>query len=99
MKPPERLYSVDDPQFSRTVSAVLTPSLVRGNQVKMLLDGRQIFPAMLDALKPAKRSITFETYIFSASSIASEFEQAFVDAARRGVKAVRAASITEHTVS
>lgn len=85
-EPLNRLYSTADPQFLRTASAVLTPALVGGNGVQTLLNGDQIFPAMLDAVRAARTSVTFETYIFWSSTIGLEFEHAFTDAARRGVK-------------
>lgn len=84
-KPLTRHHSVTEPSFPRMVGAVLTPELVNGNRIQTLLNGDQIFPAMLSALRDAKTSITFETYIYWSSSIGAEFEAAFADAARRGV--------------
>ena len=37
--------------------------------VATLLNGDQIFPAMLEAIESAQRSITFETYIYWAGEI------------------------------
>lgn len=85
-KPLVRRHSVMDPAFERTVGAVLTPQLVSGNRIQTLLNGDQIFPAMLSALQNAKTSITFETYIYRTSSIGMKFETAFADAAQRGVQ-------------
>jgi len=44
-------YAVTDPQFQRSMSALLGPPLVGGNRVDTLLNGRQIFPAMLAAIE------------------------------------------------
>ncbi|MEO7464034.1 MAG: phospholipase D-like domain-containing protein [Nitrosospira sp.] len=85
-KPLTPHHSVTQPSFPRMVGAVLTPELVNGNRIQTLLNGDQIFPAMLGALRDAKTSITFETYIYWSSSIGAEFEAAFADAARRGVQ-------------
>src|ERR1044071_266808 len=41
------LYSVDDPQFARTMGSLLGPALVGGNSVVTLVNGDRIFPAML----------------------------------------------------
>ncbi|MEO6747946.1 MAG: phosphatidylserine/phosphatidylglycerophosphate/cardiolipin synthase family protein [Caldimonas sp.] len=85
-RPLARNYSVDDPAFERTVGAVLTRDLVGGNHIRTLLNGDEIFPAMLSSLRGARRSITFETYIFWSSTIGTEFEAAFTAAAKRGVQ-------------
>src|SRR5512145_2224973 len=58
------LYGTQDPQFLRTMGVLLGPSLVDGNAVRELLNGDEIFPAMLDAIRGAQRTITFETYIY-----------------------------------
>jgi cardiolipin synthase A/B len=80
------LYETSDPQFLRTMGVLLGPSLVDGNVVRELLNGDQIFPAMLDAIRSAQRSITFETYIYWSGTIGSEFAQALAERARAGVK-------------
>jgi len=57
-------YSVDDPQFERTMGSLLGPPIVPGNAAATLVNGDQIFPAMLDAIHGARESITFETFIY-----------------------------------
>ena len=58
----ERRYGATEAQFPRAMGAVLSPPLVAGNRVEELLNGEQIFPAMLGAIKSAQESITLETY-------------------------------------
>ena len=82
----QHLYAVADPQFQRTMGVMLGPSLVDGNRVDALLNGNEIFPAMLDAIRSAKETITFETYIYWSGSIGKEFAAAFADRAKAGVK-------------
>ena len=82
----ERLYSLEDPQFARELGALLGPPFVAGNAVTVLLNGVEIFPAMLKAIRSAKVSITFETYIYWSGDIGDEFAAALAEAARRGVK-------------
>jgi cardiolipin synthase len=82
----ERLYSVEDPQFQRTMGLMLGPSIVGGNKVDVLLNGDQIFPAMLTAIRAAKKTISFETYIYWSEAIGEEFAQALAERARAGVK-------------
>jgi len=80
------LYGVDDPQFARTVGTLLGPALVPGNQVTPLYNGDQIFPSMLEAVRGARRSITFETYIYWSGEIGRRFADALSERARAGVK-------------
>ena len=81
-----RLYSVSDPQFMRAMGNLLGPGIVGGNKVEELLNGDQIFPSMLDAIKGAKRTITFETYIYWSGDIGKAFADALAERARAGVK-------------
>ncbi|MET0620668.1 MAG: phospholipase D-like domain-containing protein [Thermoanaerobaculia bacterium] len=82
----EHLYSVGDPEFSRSMGNLLGPPLLPGNSVVELLNGDQIFPSMLEAIRGAKRSITFETYIYWSGNVGEQFTEALSERARAGVK-------------
>jgi cardiolipin synthase len=45
------MYETDDPQFRRSLGVLLGPPIVEGNKVEVLLNGDQIFPAMLKAIR------------------------------------------------
>lgn len=79
-------YGVKDPPFVRTMSQLLGPPLVAGNQVKVLQNGAQIFPRMVEAIRGARRSITFENFVFTSGSVADSFAEALCERARNGVK-------------
>jgi cardiolipin synthase len=81
-----RLYQTDDPQFRRAMGSLLGPGIVGGNRARELLNGDQIFPAMLAAIRAAERSITFETYIYWSGDIGREFADALAERSRAGVK-------------
>ena len=81
-----RLYSTQDSQFRRAMGSLLGPGIVGGNRVQELLNGEQIFPAMLAAIRSAKRTITFETYIYWSGDIGREFAEALAERSRVGVK-------------
>src|SRR5687768_5956461 len=49
-------YSFDDPQFERTVGSLFGPPMVAGNSIVTLVNGEQIFPEMLGAIRSAKVS-------------------------------------------
>lgn len=82
----EKHYSIEDPQFSRSVSALLGPAFLDGNEIKVLTNGDKIFPEMLKAIRSAKHTITFETFIYWAGSIGEEFANALIERSRAGVK-------------
>jgi cardiolipin synthase A/B len=83
---PEHLYATDDSQFKRVLGALLGPPVLDGNSVQALQNGNAIFPAMLDAIRSAERTITFETYIYWSGSIGAEFADALSERAQAGVK-------------
>jgi len=82
----EASYSVSDPQFLRTMGALLGPPITGGNRVQALRNGDEIFPAMLQAIREARETITFETYIYWSGSIGQEFADALTERARAGVR-------------
>ena len=79
-------YTITDPQFQRSMGVLLGPPLVDGNRVDTLVNGREIFPAMLAAIKSARKTVTFETYIYWSGRIGKEFADALADRARSGVR-------------
>ncbi|WP_036170656.1 cardiolipin synthase [Massilia sp. 9096] len=81
-----RQYSTEDPQFRRSLGVLLGPPIIEGNKVDALLNGDQIFPAMLEAIRGAQKTIDFETYIYWSGSIGREFTQALAERARAGVQ-------------
>ena len=82
----ESLYGVEDAQFLRSMGSLLGPAILGGNRVTMLLNGDEIFPAMLEAIRSAKKTIAFETYIYWSGQIGDEFAKALAERARAGVK-------------
>jgi cardiolipin synthase len=85
-QPIEHRYDVASPQFLRSMGVLLGPPLAPGNAVDTLVNGDQIFPAMLEAIRGAKRSITFESYIYWKGDIGKRFADALAERARAGVK-------------
>ena len=80
-----RLYSTAHPQFERALGSLLGPGIVGGNAVTELINGDQIFPPMLAAIKSAQKSVTFETYIYWSGDIGKQFADALSERARAGV--------------
>src|SRR5664279_2634284 len=82
----ETLYTVADPQFMRTMGVMLGPVLLAGNRAEVLLNGDQIFPSMLAAIRDARKTISFETYIYWSGKVGQDFADALSERARAGVK-------------
>lgn len=61
-------------------------SYVAGNRVRLLRDGIEAFPVMLDAIAAAERQILFEMYWFDSDRTGRQFARALADAAARGVE-------------
>jgi cardiolipin synthase A/B len=74
-----------DPAFADYASALTGEHVTRGDRYEVLTNGIHIFPAMLDAIRKAKRRISLETYIWDTGTVADTFATALIEAARRGV--------------
>lgn len=57
-----------------------------GNSCRLLKDGVEAFPAMIDAIRSAKRYVRLETYMFFDDAVGQVFAKALVDAVARGVE-------------
>ncbi len=82
----ERLYALDDPRFMQELGLLLGPPFVQGTRARALLNGDEIFPPMLAAIRAAQVSITFETYIYWSGDIGNAFATALAERASHGVK-------------
>jgi cardiolipin synthase len=78
--------AAEDPRFPRYAGALTGSTLTTGDQYRILVNGVEIFPAMLEAIRSARRRINFETYIFDEGEMGTAFSNALADAARRGVR-------------
>jgi cardiolipin synthase A/B len=59
---------------------------VPGNAVRFLHDGRQAFPAMLEAIAQARRQVLLEMYWFDSDAVGQSFAEALTAARKRGVE-------------
>ena len=82
---PRRLYTSGDADFRRALGILLGPPLVSGNRIHSLVNGEQIYAAMINAIRTAQTNITFETFVFR-DGIGATFVNELASAARRGVQ-------------
>ena len=78
--------AVHDPQFRQAMSYVVGPPMVASNHVAALLNGEQIFPAMLASIRGAQKTVCLESYIFWSGRVGREFTDALIERARAGVR-------------
>jgi cardiolipin synthase len=82
----EHRYAIDDPQFRRELGILLGPPIIDGNRVQNFENGVEIFPAMLEAIRAAQSTITFESYIYWSGRVGRRFADALAGRSRSGVK-------------
>jgi cardiolipin synthase A/B len=58
----------------------------QGNACRLLRDGVEAFPAMIDAIRAARRYVRLETYMFFDDAVGRVFARALAEAAARGVE-------------
>jgi cardiolipin synthase A/B len=73
------------PDFARLVEVLTVAPLRQGNQITVLRNGDEIFPAMLEAIRSARETVDFATYVYWTGSIAPEFADALAERAAAGV--------------
>jgi cardiolipin synthase len=77
---------IDDPAFRTSLEAFAGAPILGNNRVDILLNGEETFPALLDAIRSAERTITFEAYIFHEGKVADQIVGAFVERCKAGVR-------------
>ncbi len=78
--------AVADPSFLPTMEAY-TSAALDGNTVDLLLNGDEIFPAALEAIRSARETITYEQYFYEEGPIGLELAEALAERCRAGVRA------------
>jgi cardiolipin synthase len=80
-----RRTSVQDPSFRYTIQSTCQAQLYHGNRVTIFTDGPAFYPAILDAIRGATRTINMECYIFQPGKVGDEYITALTERARNGV--------------
>jgi cardiolipin synthase len=78
--------SIHAPDFLYTLQSTCQAALHHGNKVTVFTNGVSFYPAMLQAISGATRSINMETYIFQPGRIADQFVAELSSKARQGVR-------------
>jgi cardiolipin synthase A/B len=72
--------------LTRLISGIMRRPLLTGNRIEPLVDGDEAYPAMLEAISQATKTISLLTYIFDRDEVGFEFAKALGEAVRRGVE-------------
>jgi cardiolipin synthase len=79
-------FSVRDPEFFGSALALADPHPIPGNKIELLQNGDEYFPAMLAAIRGARKTVNFQAYIVSSDVVGSAFRDALCERARAGVE-------------
>lgn len=72
--------------FADELGKVAQTPWTQGNDIVTLENGGNYFPAMLQAMRSAEKTLTFESYVCVDSEPTQKFTQVFVERARAGVQ-------------
>jgi cardiolipin synthase A/B len=77
--------TLGEASFYPTLEAYAGAPIVGGNAVEILLNGEQIFPALLDAIRAAQRTISYAQYYYEDGPVARDMAEALAERCRAGV--------------
>ena len=81
----ERL-AVGAGEFLRAAEALTSAPISEGNDVELLINGDRIFPAFLETIAAARRTVNLLTYVYWRGDIAGEVAGLLARRAREGVE-------------
>jgi cardiolipin synthase len=73
------------PAWRTALGAYVAAPVVGGNRVDVLVDGEEIFPAMLAAIRSARRTITYEQFSYKAGPVSRALAETLAERCRAGL--------------
>src|SRR5262245_57390928 len=77
---------IGKPEFAATLVGYTGVPVVASNQVEILLNGDNIFPAKLAAIRSAKKTINYADYVFEEGQPSLDVANALAERCRAGVR-------------
>ena len=77
---------VTSPAFAQEITRLTGQSWSHGNEVRTLPNGGHFIPAMLKAIRSARKTITWENFVCVDSQPVEDFTQAFIERAKAGIR-------------
>jgi cardiolipin synthase len=78
--------SVCTPEFMRAAEAITSSPIAYGNKADILINGDNIFPAYIDAIRSAEKTVNLLSYVYWHGEIAREVADAVCERASAGVE-------------
>jgi cardiolipin synthase A/B len=79
-------FEVDSPDFLRAAEALTGSPIAHGNDAELLVNGDRIFPAFLETIESAQRTLNVQTYVYWRGEIAETVAGAIATKAKEGVE-------------
>jgi cardiolipin synthase A/B len=79
------LIEKDADAFMRALAGAVSQHVLGDNEMTLLQNGVEIFPALFEAMAAARESIHFSTFIYESGRVPDRFADALSAAARRGI--------------
>ena len=77
--------TIDDPSFAPTMEAYTAAPVRWSNRVEILLNGEQIFPAQVAAIRSAQKTFTYAQYVYETGRPAEALIRAMSERCQSGV--------------
>jgi cardiolipin synthase len=77
---------VGSDEFLRATEAITMAPITHGNEIELFINGDEIFPAMIETMRGARRSLNFLSYLYWSGDIAGEIAAALCDRAQAGIE-------------
>ncbi len=74
------------PEFVEALANAMGAPMYRGGTARMLNNGDEFYPALMDAIRSARHSVHIMTYIWKKGVLSTQVLDALIDCARRGVE-------------
>jgi cardiolipin synthase len=72
--------------FVNVIESTCLTKLEPGNKVDIFTNGNEFYPAMLEAIRTARETVSMECYIFKKGEIGNQFVEALADRGRAGLR-------------
>jgi cardiolipin synthase len=82
----EESVPVESTEYLRACEALTGAPISHGNEAELLINGDQIFPAFLETIDSAQRTLCVQTYIYWRGDIARDVAEAIARKAKAGVQ-------------
>ena len=77
--------ALGEPSFFPTLEAYASAPIIGGNSAEFLLNGEQIFPSILEAIRSARKTITYAQYFYEDGPVSRDVAEALAERCREGV--------------